>query len=194
MLQLQGLWQTQIPEQGVAPDTEQQLYWVRRASESAAKGSDVWFEAHFRLASYLQWKDPKQARQISNMLYEQAPDAVVRVKALYWLQSIARAQNELVEAERICHQLMAWTRDHRDELPEEMLRKGEIFSWIQNSAGSLMSAWANESGVPYDERIKKINSFAERYAGNKYFDRVRDRALANIEKRRTAVPMVQPTE
>src|SRR5262249_29570817 len=89
MLQLQGLWQQSDPQRGIKADEEKQNDWVRRAYEAAPFGSEVWFEAGFRHASVLTWKDPKGAKKLLQRLYERAPDAVYRTKALCHLQRVA---------------------------------------------------------------------------------------------------------
>ena len=41
---------SKIQALGIKPDTKEQIRWLREACESAAEGSDDWFEARFRLA------------------------------------------------------------------------------------------------------------------------------------------------
>ena len=80
MLELQGLWQQSDPRPGINPDEEKQDYWVRRAFAAAPDGSEIWFEAGFRYASALTWKDPKKAKMLLKRLYVRAPDTVNQTK------------------------------------------------------------------------------------------------------------------
>jgi hypothetical protein len=164
MLQLQGLWQTGHPRLGIEPDEAneaKQNYWVRRAYEAAPFGSETWFVAGFGHASVLTRKDPKEAKKLLRRLYEQAPDAVYQTKALYHLQYVAWRQRDLAEAERICLILQHWTRDKKG-LPKEMLRTGDVFQWIQESAKIMMLQYKDlhESKAKI---IARINYFVDNH-------------------------------
>jgi hypothetical protein len=182
MLQLQSLWQRSNPRLGIKPDEEKQNDWVRRAYEAAPSGSETWFEAGFRHASVLTRKDPEEAKKLLQRLYEQAPDAVYQTKALWHLQGVARSQRDLAEAERICLILQHWTRDKKG-LPKEMLRKEDVFAWIQESASDMMMQYA-ELPEPKAKRIARINDFVEHHVsvGVKVSDRNRDRIFAYLDK------------
>jgi hypothetical protein len=95
------------------------------------------------------------------LLYKRAPDAVYQTKALCHLQRVARRQGILAEAERICLILQHWTQDKK-ELPAAMLRKGQVFQWIQDSAREMMMQYA-ELREPTARRIERINSFMDNH-------------------------------
>jgi hypothetical protein len=109
----------------------------------------------------LTWKDPKKAKLLLQRLYARAPDAVYQTKALYHLQRVARREGNLAEAERICLILQHWTRDKK-ELPKEMLRIGQAFQWIQESAREMMMQYA-ELREPKARRIERINYLVENH-------------------------------
>lgn len=182
MLELQGLWQQSDPRLGIKPDEEKQHEWVRRAFAAAPDGSEIWFEAGFRHASALTWKDPKKAKMLLKRLYVRAPDAVNQTKALCHLQRVARRERDLAEAERICLILQHWTRDKK-ELPAEMLRMGQVFEWIQASASEMMTQYA-ELREPKARRIERINSLVDNHVsvGVEVADRSRMQMFEYLEK------------
>jgi hypothetical protein len=163
MLELRSLWQVFDPQRGDEPDEEKQNDWVRRAYDAAPFGSETWFVAGFGHASVLTRKDPKEAKKLLQLLYEQAPDAVYQTKALWHLQGVARRQGDLAEAERICLILQHWTRDKKG-LPKEMLRKGDAFAWIQESARDMMMQYA-ELPESKAKRIARINDLVDNHVG-----------------------------
>ena len=181
MLLLASLWQITNPKLKLKPNPQVAIRWLREACEAASEGSPDWFEARFRLVGHIKMEKPDEARRILHDLIEQAPGPVIEVRALYYLQVIAIREKDFDKAEEICRTLQHWDADP-DNLPEGMLEKGKVFSWMQWSASSMMTAWA-KMDLPKAERAAKIAAFGEIFDPHPYIQIRQERALESLERR-----------
>jgi len=178
MVEIANLWQISIPGSGIEPDPAKVDEWVRKARDTAKKGSRIWFDVSFRLFYAVFRKTPDAAETILNEVNENSTGPGIDAWTLYHRQILACRRGDLVEAERICRQLQAWDLSPRNR-PKDMADVTKIIDSMQLSARQLLMFFT-QLREPTVDRQRRIERFCEDYSGSMYIQEFEEHALDHL--------------
>jgi hypothetical protein len=166
MVRIASRWELENHDLEIRPDREQSIRWLEKAAEAAPEASKEWFEARFRLVNRVRDAKPAVAQRLLKEVLDKAPNGVIETKAKYELQMMAVLRGDYKAAEEICLELQRWY-DIPGRVPIDFREKGQLDFNIQDSALSMMTAWA-DMNVPMHEREKKIDEFVSEFGNRGY--------------------------